>query len=676
MDYTAWTSGFGVWTNAANWSAGMPNPYQRTEIHGNSSIIIPAGTFVIGDLEIALESADHARVEVDGGNLVLMQDSLRIGEYSGSEGKFILKNGAMHCFMDVFIGAANGVPQRATKAELHIQGGSFLGRTLTAGVGWGAQSLVSIEGSSASAVHVLDYVELGAFADTNGVPGDTTLAFTLDEHGVTPITIQSRYRGLWLNKDAASHCHLRINLEAVPPHDDVTLVSAHARTQGTFDDLPEGAEITAEYAGRIYRWQLTYQGGAGGHDLVLKNKSDYAANAPFTLARPIPKIPKALWTNQRLYPLPAETAGAPSFPGAEGFGAFTPGGRAGKTIYVENLNDSGPGSLRAAIEASGPRSIFFHMGGVIPLKSTLIVQEPFVTLDGQSAPGNGITLRNHGIEVRTHDVVLRYFRVRDGDDDVQLGYPKAREIYEGGAGEHALYFVEGSKNCIADHLSLSWSTTKILSITKLSDLITVQWCILSEALNFADHGYASIAGGNRVTWHHNLFAHNFSRNVRFQGMVDADFRNNVIYDWGERAAYGEFDKVNYVGNYLKAGPSTKQKPFFFFHLGDAEVMPGSLYVTNNILEGSGAKAGVNTNNWFGMGGYYFERNIIAAAEPFPAPPVTTEAPAAAYEQVLNKAGATLPRRDTTDQRIVREVREGTGHIINRVQDVGGWPADQ
>lgn len=120
--------------------------------------------------------------------------------------------------------------------------------------------------------------------------------------------------------------------------------------------------------------------------------------------------------------------------------------------------------------------------------------------------------------------------------------------YQGGAGGHALYFVEGSKNCIADHLSLSWSTTKILSITKLSDLITVQWCVLSEALNFAGHGYASIAGGNRVTWHHNLFAHNFSRNVRLQGMVDADFRNNVIYDWGECAAYGEFDKVNYIGN--------------------------------------------------------------------------------------------------------------------------------
>lgn len=175
-----------------------------------------------------------------------MQDSLRIGEYSGSQGEFTLKDGAMHCFMDVFVGAANGVPHRAAKAALQIQGGSFLGRTLTVGIGWGAQSLLFVEGSTASAVHVLDYVELSAFADTNGAPGDTTLAFTLDEHGVTPITIQSRYRGLWFDKDANSHCHLRISLSAVPPGDDVTLVSAHVRTQGTFDDLPEGSEITAE----------------------------------------------------------------------------------------------------------------------------------------------------------------------------------------------------------------------------------------------------------------------------------------------------------------------------------------------------------------------------------------------------------------------------------------------
>jgi pectate lyase len=435
--------------------------------------------------------------------------------------------------------------------------------------------------------------------------------------------------------------------------------------------LPDGSEITAQFAGHTYRWQLTYHGGTNGCDLVLSNRSDYAADAPVTHVRPLPEIPKPLWTEFKLYPLSAETHGEPAFPGAEGFGAFTPGGRGGKTIYVDNLNDSGPGSLRDAIQTAGPRTITFRVGGVIRLKSTLRIEEPFITIDGQNAPGAGILIRDHGIEVRTHDVVLRYFRVRVGDDDVNLSEPKARDSYYGGSGEHALYFIEGSKNCIADHLSLSWSTTKILSVTKLSDLITIQWCILSEALNFADHGYASIAGGNRVTWHHNLFAHNLSRNVRFGGLVDADFRNNVIYDWGHTCGNGEFDRVNYIGNYVKAGPSTTQTPRLFID-GQEVAMPGSLFVTNNILEGAVSWQHPNKDNWQGMG-YYFDRATVAAPQPFPAPPVTTELPQDAYEDVLKNAGATLPMRDSTDARVVNETRNGTGHIIKWVKNVGGWP---
>jgi pectate lyase len=570
--------------------------------------------------------------------------------------------------VDVYSGAANGVPGRATKAALRIQGGNFLARTLNVGSGWGAESLLAIEGSRASAIHVLDYCYVQAYAATNGTPGQGTLSFTLDEHGVTPITIQSHRDGLRIMKDARSHCRLEILLSAVPPREDVTLVSSHVPTRGIFDSLPEGSEIQATNQGRTYRWQLTYRGGAGGADLVLKNRTRYAQDAPITHVRPPPEIPKPLWSEFQLYPLSADTQGQPAFPGAEGFGAFTPGGRGGKTLYVDNLSDSGPGSLRQAVQTPGPRVIAFRIGGVIPLKSTLLIQEPFVTIEGQNAPGAGIMLRNHGIEVRTHDVILRHFRVRVGDDDIHLNNPNALGAYEGGSGEHALYFIEGSKNCIADHLSLSWSTTKILSVTKLSDLITIQWCVLSEALNFAGHGYASIAGGNRVTWHHNLFAHNHSRNVRFGGLVDADFRNNVIYDWGDRVSYGEFDKVNYIGNYVKAGPSTIQNPRQF-HDGGAVVMPASLFLADNILEGDSK---VNQDNWRGTG-YFDERKTIAATRPFPAPPVTTEPAQAAYDHVLDEAGATLPSRDAVDQRIVREVRDGTGHIIKWVKDAGGWP---
>ena len=670
-DYTEWISGEGNWTKASRWSNSVPNAFQRTEIHGNSSVTVPAGVYVIGDLEIGLEQGDHARVEVDGGQLILMQDSLRIGELSGGEGEFILKEGALHCPVDLYVGAANGVPGRATKATMRVQGGSILGRTLNIGIGWGATSLLAIEGSRPSAIHLLDYFYVQGWSDTNGNPGTGTLSFTLDEHGVTPITIQSRRDGLRIIKDSPSHCRLDVRLKAVPPREDVTLVSSRVATQGTFDDLPEGTEISAQFAGRTYRWQLTYRGGPGGHDLVLKNKSEYVADSPVTHVRALPEIPQALWSEHRLYPLSAETNGEPAFLGAEGFGAFTPGGRGGKTINVDNLNDSGPGSLRAAIETAGPRVVVFRVGGVIPLKSTLLLREPFLTIDGQNAPGPGIMVRNYGIEVRTHDVVLRYFRVRVGDEDVHLDTPRDHDRYFSGAGEHALYFIEGSKNCIADHLSLSWSTSKILSVTKLSDRITIQWCILSEALNFGDHGFASIAGGNRVTWHHNLFAHNLSRNVRFGGLVDADFRNNVIYDWGHTCGNGEFDRINYIGNYVKAGPSTTQERPLFID-GEAVAMPGALFVTNNILEAPRNAQGVNQDNWRGMG-YYYDRGTVAASEPFLAPPVATESPRDAFDHVLKHAGATLPRRDAVDERVVQEVADGTGHIVKWVKDVGGWP---
>ena len=222
-DFTEWAFGSGSWTNRARWSEGLPNPFQRTEIHGNSAVIIPPGNYVAGDLEIGLKSGDDALVTVDGGKMLLLQDSLRVGELTGSKGEFILKQGALHCPMDVYCGAANSVPGRATKAAIRIEGGSFLARTLIVGSGWGADSLLAIEGSRPSAIHVLDYCYIQAFAGTNGTPGVGTLSFTLDEHGVTPITIQSHRDGLRIIKDTKSHCRLEIRLSAVPPREDITL---------------------------------------------------------------------------------------------------------------------------------------------------------------------------------------------------------------------------------------------------------------------------------------------------------------------------------------------------------------------------------------------------------------------------------------------------------------------
>lgn len=663
--YTKWVSGSGEWTDAAHWSQGVPNVNTYAEIHGDSSVRISAGTYPIANLQIGKNSADHVRVEVDGGRIILLQDPLDVGDMTGSDSELLLKDGIFHNSTDSYIGGGFGAPGHGGRGSLIIQGGSFLARTIILGSGWGVQSYLGIEGSHASAIHALQYLYLTALVGSDGTPGMATLSFTLDEHGVTPITIQSTHDGLRIIKDAKSYCRLHIVLSAVPPREDITLVSAHVPTRGTFDDLPEGSEITADYEHKTYRWQLTYKGGASGHDLGLKNKSEYAADAPVTHVRAMPEIPKPLWVDYPVYPPFAPGTNEPAFPGAEGFGAYTPGGRGGKVIEVTNLNDDGPGSLRAAVETPSARNIAFKVGGVIPLKSSLVIQQPFITIDGQNAPGPGIMLRDYGIIVKTHDVVLRYMRVRVGDENVHLDDPRARDAYYAGSGEYALDFIEGAKNCIADHLSLSWSTTKIVTVNKMSDLITVQWCILSEGLNFADHGLCTIIGQARQTWHHNLLAHNQSRNPRFGDLTEADFRNNIVYDWGDTAGCGNFDWVNYVGNYLKAGPSTR-KEMRLFHDGVDVVMPHSLYLAGNMLEGNER---VNQDNWLGVG---FDRSI-GAAGPFAAPSVTTESAQAAFEHVLKDAGATLPKRDAVDSRIVQETREGTGHIIKWVKDAGGWP---
>jgi hypothetical protein len=647
------------------WSAGLPNEFEEASVGGVSLVAIPSGRYEAARVNVGCRSGDRAQVELDGGELLSRQDSLIVGEDTNSEGTFVLNDGTVQSVMDVFVGAATGSAGRKTKAALIVRGGSFLGLTLTVGEGLGSESRLSIEGSRPAAVHALEFVQLLAFADPDGTPGRTTIAFTLDEHGVTPITMGSRWRGLEIDHDQLSRCLLQIGLRAVPPREDVTLVAGKVAIRGQFDGLPEGAEIDADYGGRTYRWALTYRGGAGRHDLVLKNRSVYAADAPVTHVRPLPADPVPLWQGRPVYPLMV-SQGDPAFPGAEGYGADTPGGKGGRTLYVDNRNDSGPGSLRAAVQARGPRIVVFRTGGVISMESALVATEPFLTIDGEAAPAPGITLRRHGIELRTHDVVLRHLRIRIGDEDVRRNDRNIR--YAAGDGEYALYVTDGSRNCIADHLSLSWSTNKILSTTKMSDLITVQWCILSESLNIDGHGYASIAGGNRVSWHHNLFAHNFSRNVRFQGAVDADFRNNVIYDWGEKTAYGEFDRLNYEGNYLKPGPSTTQKPMVF-HDGIEAVLPGSVYLSGNVLEGDARATG---DNWRATA-FNYNRARLEALEPFPAPRVTTQSAAEAYDLVLRDAGATLPARDSVDARIVREVRAGTGRIVESVQEAGGWP---
>lgn len=383
----------------------------------------------------------------------------------------------------------------------------------------------------------------------------------------------------------------------------------------------------------------------------------------------------------------------PAFPGAEGFGRYARGGRGGDVYYVTNLNDSGPGSLRYGIQsAEGPRNILFAVSGTIPLESRLEIDKPYLTIAGQTAPGDGITVRNHELRIAADHVVLRYIRSRPGDlNGIEL------DAIRIGSGSHI----------IIDHCSASWGIDETLSSSSHQvDSLTVQWCIISESLHDSAHGKGPHGMGGvirawRQTYHHNLFAHHNSRppKIAWRHFIQADFRNNVIYNWGSLGPYdGSSAHANWVNNYYKPGPGTHPnvKDLIFRIDNKKEQREQSnieelalFYINGNYVEGS---PDVTGNNWLGVrfgGTPGFNEDINLTRTPFDYPPVAGETTAQeAYYDVLSQAGASLSR-DATDRRIVEEVRsgsatygyqdhllaagEGPHGIINSQVDVGGWP---
>ena len=358
----------------------------------------------------------------------------------------------------------------------------------------------------------------------------------------------------------------------------------------------------------------------------------------------------------------------PAFPGAEGFGAMTPGGRGGQVIAVTNLNDEGPGSLRAACEAEGPRIVVFRVSGLITLTKKLIIKNPFITIAGQTAPGDGICVRNFTFVVATHDVIVRYLRSRLGDLTAQE--------------DDSITLAAGARNVILDHCSATWSIDEALSLAGDVSNVTVQWCLIAEGLNHSkhtkgSHGYGSLSRANGpVTWHHNLWAHNNSRNPRLGDNYGRppyptfDVRNNVIYDYGEIASgltQGKL-KVNYVGNYIRPGPSSRVTTPI--HVGGPSEL--SFYIRDNAFEGNEGLTRDNSK-FFDPVMIDGKRQVETVTEVFAAPPVTSTNAREAFAAVLRAVGASLPRRDSVDARIVNEVRQRNGSIIDSQTQVGGWP---
>ncbi|HSC55027.1 MAG TPA: hypothetical protein VLC98_15455 [Phnomibacter sp.] len=384
-----------------------------------------------------------------------------------------------------------------------------------------------------------------------------------------------------------------------------------------------------------------------------------------------------------------------AFPGAEGFGKNAVGGRGGKVVAVTNIKDSGEGSFRWALEQypGEPLTVVFRVSGAIELQSKIQIKRSNLTIAGQTAPGDGICLKNQslilngaGIKGNHGNIIIRFIRSRPG-----------------GTLKTGLYGfdMENCHDVIVDHCSFSWANEECAAMYDTKNT-TVQWSIVSEGLYEAGHqkghrSYGGVWGGQYASYHHNLLAHLNSRATRFNGarahdtVALVDYRNNVIYNWGNsNASYGGevniaggVSQVNIVNNYYKPGPATPAEVKFIHasYQADKARGTGQWYVAGNVMEGNKSLTKKNEN-----GIDLKEENAPSGAIATKAfavqSPIQDQSAEAAFNAVLQNAGAILPVRDAVDKRIVEETKTGKAvgmgqfgkpGIIDAPAVVGGWP---
>lgn len=387
-----------------------------------------------------------------------------------------------------------------------------------------------------------------------------------------------------------------------------------------------------------------------------------------------------------------------AFPGAEGGGMYTTGGRGYDVYHVTNLEDSGAGSLREGLK-SGNRTIVFDVAGIIELQSALKAEKDNVTIAGQTAPGDGICLKNYTFSIHANNIIIRFIRCRMGDE--KKTEDDAMNAYQATGKE--------KKNVIIDHCSMSWSTDECGSFYG-NENFTLQYCILSEGLKNSvhdkgAHGYGGIWGGKNASFHHNMLADHDSRNPRFdhdyvntmKGPIH--FVNNVVYNWGNNSSYGgESGKgqnprqINMVRNYYKKGPATPSSKSQRIvnpttkcnkcnTTTETDVVPGKFYITDNFMYGSDA---VTKDNWAGVDpDDKSKKESLKSASYMGEHKGTVHSAAQAFDAVTRYAGASK-KRDSVDERICKDAINGTatyndggngstGGIIDTQSAVGGWP---
>ena len=373
-----------------------------------------------------------------------------------------------------------------------------------------------------------------------------------------------------------------------------------------------------------------------------------------------------------------------AFPGAEGGGMYASGGRGGEVYVVNSLEDYGindkpiKGTLRDAVSKDN-RIIVFDVSGVIDLKDTLLIKgRKNLTIAGQTAPGDGITVTGFDTDISNcENIIIRYVRFRPGADNIYAG--DSMDALWG----------RSAKNVMIDHISTSWSTDETLSVYRLEDS-SVQWSIVAESLTMSGHtkgrhGYGAIMGGVNTTYHHNLIATHTSRNPRIGGgtpeaddndhIASVDIRNNVMYNWGFNGCYGGGRAdVNFVNNYLKPGPGTRDNvKAQIIDAGEGN-KPGRFYVNGNVMEGNDEVTKDNSKGIKVSESSAPTTEIVDKEFDIPAVKQLNFTDATtAYGEVLEKAGAVYPRRDGLDSRILTDVKNGTGVFANRHEEVGGLP---